>query len=314
LNNLEFLGANISISNNAILQRIRGFNKLESINVQVAFVSNPSLVSIGGFKNFKTLHGGITIFNNPLLTSLHGLKSIEAIHGTGSYYEVSLVIVNNDALKTLKDLSSLQTIDGTDPLYINISGNNALSNLDGFRSLTFIEVPAVEIIISDNSELTNIDGFSNVSHFRSIFQPAFITITDNPVLEACCSVLVLTSEDQPSIYTLSGNAPSCAYEEITRPGGPCIPEALHLSTADVSIYPNPSNGKFSIMLSGNYSGKYRLIVKDVTGTPFIESHFTKESVPLNTGFDMSALPRGLYMALIYRGETLVAKKRIMLED
>jgi hypothetical protein len=319
LDNLKFLKGNLNISRNAILKEITGFGKLQSINVQAAFTNNPMLTTLGGFENFKNMYGSIDIFDNPLLTSLSALNSLKIIRGRGLFLRAGITIFNNDALKTLNDLSSLQRITGPDPLVLNISENDALLNVDGLQSLTFIKVVGADINISNNALLTSIDGLSNVAHFEITFQPsAFVTVTNNPMLTVCCSLLNLTSEEKPSVFTTSGNGPSCTYAEVAEPGGPCLPEELQAASRaienEIAIYPNPGKGKFWLSFPGNTSGQFSVSIHNLSGNQKIKTQLTKGSAPLDFDLDLQNLPSGLYSVLVYEGGTLVTVKRIVVKD
>jgi len=83
--------------------------------------------------------------------------------------------ISGDDITSLAGLSGLTRVGGN---WLEISGNSALTNLDGLESLTTI---AGDLLINDNSALTNIDGLSSLSTVT--IDPVYkIEILRNPAL------------------------------------------------------------------------------------------------------------------------------------
>lgn len=66
------------------------------------------------------------------------------------------------------------------------------------------------------------------------------------------------------------------------------------NTADISIYPNPSNGKFSIDFAE--AGEYRIVITNIEGREIAQRNIN------GNRFESELLPKGLYLVSIKSGE------------
>jgi hypothetical protein len=72
---------------------------------------------------------------------------------------------------------------------------------------------------------------------------------------------------------------------------------------EITVYPNPSNGKFTIKCSK----PYRVYVKDITGRA-VNNITLQDQI---TNFDISGKPAGLYIITFELGDERVTKKLII---
>ncbi|MFZ1677610.1 MAG: T9SS type A sorting domain-containing protein [Saprospiraceae bacterium] len=79
-------------------------------------------------------------------------------------------------------------------------------------------------------------------------------------------------------------------------------------TNDISIYPNPSNGNFTLNLDSNISGDAKLMITDISGKVcFTRDIFLKPQ----TKVDASTLPSGLYFLSIRSGDKFYTGKIVV---
>jgi hypothetical protein len=91
---------------------------------------------------------------------------------------------------------------------------------------------------------------------------------------------------------------------VQNPNG--IAENKNLTT--ISVYPNPSNGKFQFELSGWESAKKsNLEIYNMLGEKIYQSEITNP----NSEIDLSNQKSGIYFMEIYCGETVLTKKIII---
>jgi len=72
--------------------------------------------------------------------------------------------------------------------------------------------------------------------------------------------------------------------------------------SNISLFPNPTNGRFSVRIPDNksVSESIRIEILNITGQKVLSSFVSRES----SDFDISDLPKGLYFAKIFDGETV----------
>lgn len=92
-------------------------------------------------------------------------------------------------------------------------------------------------------------------------------------------------------------------------------ECLGVETMDkasLRILPNPTNGKFSVEISGlSAKFKFRLTVADANGKRVIDEQFTSNSEVFKTMLDLSGQPKGIYLLKISAGTEMTTAKIVL---
>ncbi|MEC7231922.1 MAG: hypothetical protein VXW31_03185, partial [Planctomycetota bacterium] len=104
LDNLESIGANLEIADNAALETISTVNALESVGSSVILGGMDALTTIAGFNGIQTIGGTLSIDSNDNLTSITGFQSLKEV---GAF----LAIDDNEALSSITGFQSLETVD-----------------------------------------------------------------------------------------------------------------------------------------------------------------------------------------------------------
>jgi len=221
LNNLDFIGGDISIIDNAVLTNLTGLEGLTSIEGDFEIYGNDVLTSLTGLENLSSVEGNLNIgywneywlegIGNPSLTNLSALAQLTSTGG--------VFIHNNQLLASLNGLEGLTFIGGD----LTIGANEILSDLTGLQNITSI---AGDLCIGGdysfyvNSELTSLTGLENLT---SVGGAIIIKRT-----ESLSSLSGLENIDPISIDSLiicyNWSLSSCEVQNIcdylTNPDGP----------------------------------------------------------------------------------------------
>ena len=147
LSGLTTVGSYISISDNAALETVYGFENLTDVGWGIYVYDNPNLVSFSGFDALLQTGDNIDFWYNDSLVTVSGFGSL---HTAGW----SLEFGGNAALTSIPDFKSLQTINSS--LYI--LDNVSLPSITGFKALQYVDW---SFDIVGNTSLTNLSGFYN---------------------------------------------------------------------------------------------------------------------------------------------------------
>ena len=74
------------------------------------------------------------------------------------------------------------------------------------------------------------------------------------------------------------------------------------------VYPNPTNGKFTVIFKQNSHEKTNLIIYNLLGQEVLKRNFTSTQVTLNLP---QSSPQGIYFLVIRQGEKIETKKLIV---
>lgn len=188
LNNLTFIGGNLSIWGNGNLTSLTGLENLTSIGG--LSIAGTSLTSIAEFENITSIAGSlfigvfgpytVNVTGNNFLLSLTGLDNISSVGG-------DIFIIGNPGLSSLAGLESLTSVGGVFRIQFNygltsmtgleglssieggltIAGNNALTSLTGLENVTSIEgdlsIGYYDEIHIGNPALTSLTGLGNIT-------------------------------------------------------------------------------------------------------------------------------------------------------
>ena len=86
---------------------------------------------------------------------------------------------------------------------------------------------------------------------------------------------------------------------------------LPLKAQEIKLYPNPSNGQFTIDLDMRQSNIMTLSILDVSGKEVLNETFQNGTALLSKSFDMSGYPKGMYMVRVASESGLYTKRFII---
>ena len=128
--NLTNLGGGLLVNFNASLVSFSGFGALLATGANIDFWYNDSLVSVSGFESLQTAGWSLEFGGNPVLTSIPHFESLQTISS-------SLFILDNNSLPGITGFNALQYVDWS----FNIAGNLSLNNLCGFYNYSSANNP-----------------------------------------------------------------------------------------------------------------------------------------------------------------------------
>ena len=76
----------------------------------------------------------------------------------------------------------------------------------------------------------------------------------------------------------------------------------------VEIYPNPSNGNFSILINDYASSEFDITIIDLTGKIILQETYISKSGENELNIRLSDVSNGLYMLNIRKGDKNVTRK------
>jgi hypothetical protein len=176
LSNLTSVSSNIFIFNAPLLTHVDGLSSLTSAG-GISIINAFLLTHVDGLSNL-TSAARVTIGTTGI-TNVDGLSSLEKMV-KGRPYGDGLFLSGNSALTNIDGLINLTTIDGN----LSISSNSALTSIDGLKNLTSV---SSALRINDNSALTNVDGLINLT------TAGFLRINDNSALTNIDGLINLTT-------------------------------------------------------------------------------------------------------------------------
>jgi len=80
---------------------------------------------------------------------------------------------------------------------------------------------------------------------------------------------------------------------------------------EFSIYPNPSNGLFTVDIKPNAEEHYTLVIKDMLNKTVFEDKITTGSQHFVRQIDLSELPTGAYIVFLRNDTVHLARKRLI---
>ncbi len=142
--NLTEIGGRLYINNNPALVSTDGFPSLQSIGFGLGFTNNPSVIRIEGFNALTTASEGFQIYSYFIIRNNAGLVAIDGFNNMGSA-GYTFIIADNPRLV---DLSGLRTYQGS-PI-VEIENNDALLTLSGLSSFRYV---GYTLVLKNNSAL-----------------------------------------------------------------------------------------------------------------------------------------------------------------
>ena len=77
---------------------------------------------------------------------------------------------------------------------------------------------------------------------------------------------------------------------------------------DVAVYPNPSNGNFTVRFAGDAEGAVSIKVSDALGREVRSFRMAKQAGAFEETLDLNSLDNGVYMLQINDGKNKTVKR------
>jgi len=81
--------------------------------------------------------------------------------------------------------------------------------------------------------------------------------------------------------------------------------------SDIALYPNPSNGKYSVELNNVLKGNVKISVVDLQGKEVYQENLNNFNGYQKFSVDISQLPKGIYFMKLSNGENAATKRLIL---
>jgi len=201
LNQIEFVGGNLTILDNDSLTTLHGLHFISAVGGSVNISRNHNLIDLDGVQGVTTIGENLIIGSLFKLESLEGLHNLNSIAGfldvfscpkivnftgLGALNSLDAIVVNGcSELINFEGLGSLSTIDGA----VKITSNSNLENLSGFDDLISI---AGNLTIHSNASLLNLEGLNDLTTVGGS-----VSIKSNPTL--------VTLNALKNIFSIGGN-------------------------------------------------------------------------------------------------------------
>lgn len=161
----------------------------------LSITSNSSLTSLSGFRNSISSLSSTNISNNPVLEDLKGLLA------NGGKITGTVMISGNAALTSLEGLRFSEHIHR-----LVIEDNPLLTDISALKDTRAIDI-YLEII--NNDQLTNLNGLENLTSVGDPWSPLAnpdLSITDNKSLSDFCALTKLFQNEIPTDWRINSNA------------------------------------------------------------------------------------------------------------
>lgn len=261
---------------------ISGLSSLTEVQGHLAVANNLNLTTIFGLNQIAIVGGDFSIVNNNSLTNTGPLESFVTVGG-------GIIIEDNPQLTGLTGFSQIASIS----LDLRIINNDALQNLNDFSALQGFN----DLELSDNALLSDISIFENVFSIGNE-----VIIKDNPQLSMCSVSVICDHLSVGGNAIISNNAPNCnSPEQVTTICTVSVEDVL--SADEVVVYPNPSNGVFTI--SGLPQISNEISIYDALGKMIYMDKTDNNIV------NISEFSRGIYWLTIKMEDNYVYKKLLV---
>ena len=233
----------------------------------------PNVTSIGCFVNLNN-NAALQTINIPYLQSVQG----------GQFN-----IRNNPKLQTLSlstSASSFAFTGNGSSVDISNNGNSASGNLTmNLKKITTIR----GALVFNNNDNPGVSNFDNIFTGLTSLPTSWgkLTITNNDYLGTCCIAASVTVSGTGKRHIISGNTGNCA-DSITvynncgsfnKKGN--SPKGNFVT---MDVYPNPSNGNFSLDIISEQAGMVSYTITDMLGRQVLSQ---TQQVSSNTTLDIN---------------------------
>lgn len=316
LNNVATIGRYLQINNNNALTSLNSLNNLTGVGINAAVTgrylsigSNPNMTTLNGLNSLVSVGAQVDIANNGAMTTFGGLTNLSTINGY-------LSITNNSHLTNLSPLANITYIGGN----LTIASNVALTNCAAQGICDYLDNPTGSISISNNA--TGCNTVVQVQNACALL-PVELTVFEGRQVSDGILLNWQTDSEQDDDYfevehstngtrfealgTVAGNGTTQSvnrynFEDFKPSTGPNYYRLkqvdadgkynysniidVYLKTAEVEIYPNPTDGIVAVAGSDHL---LRARIFDGTGKFLWENVLTE-----SPSIDLSDRPEGIY--------------------
>jgi len=201
--NLKYIGGDVSIQENAVLQNFGNLNNLRTVEGNLTIIKNPVLENVNSLNALSNIGENFELLENPTFKNMDGLTALQTIGA-------SLEISKNNTLEQIDGLQNLTSIGNA----LDITQNDSLRNITGLASVTSI---GFYITVTGNCVLENIDGLIGLT-----MAPSWLSVGGHPLMQNLDGLrnltrvegdLSLSSNGQVQNFDMLGN--------LTSVGGSC---------------------------------------------------------------------------------------------
>ncbi len=126
------------------------------------------------------------------------------------------------------------------------------------------------------------------------------------------AAITVTPTGGMTSYTVTGTASGCSAKAVTIVSDTvCIGIEENSNIQDISVYPNPSNGDFTISVSNANFTNLSVTVINILGEVVYSNTFKNNSVNFNKQIDLNQLSNGVYYFRLSTGTDTKIKKLII---
>ncbi|MEO1626152.1 MAG: hypothetical protein AAFV25_13425, partial [Bacteroidota bacterium] len=176
LENLRYVGGNLDIQLNHLVEELDGLRNLQTIGGQLVISINGSLQSLDGLQGLQGSIGGISLLSNNSLESMAGLSGLDSI-------QHDLELNNNENLSQSNGLQGWEYVGGDvrveknnfaqldflDPMSY-IGGTLYIRNEDSLfvlNNANQLDTIGGALYLQENAHLQEVNGFNELRHIDS---------------------------------------------------------------------------------------------------------------------------------------------------
>ncbi len=256
---LKYVGEGLFVANNASLVSLFGLDSLSKVDYGVGISDNDRLKNLDGLERLDSVGSTFALRRNDSLLSISALLNLEFIGGT-------LHLMENKQIRNLQGLDSLKRIGG-----LLLRKNNVLNSLWALKGVKWI---SGELRIAENDSLASLKGLdsADLSSATDLF------IYDSPILQFCAVKSVCDYLASGKIAYILNNYPGCM--DTVEVSNSCATISLEENlTLNFDVYPNPTHGKFEVLVDQGFNPPYSLNLMDGTSKVIFkdeaEMHFSR---------------------------------------
>ncbi|MEM1321243.1 MAG: T9SS type A sorting domain-containing protein [Bacteroidota bacterium] len=141
-------------------------------------------------------------------------------------------------------------------------------------------------------------GVSGIGSFTG-FDPPVVQLTGSGVIEVCLKVILVTGEECLECFEVEYNCEGGLAERND-------PTINVLDGVGLKLYPNPSNGLFTLEMSN--AENVRVIITDLSGKTILVDQIQSNDGLIRQEFDLSQQPNGIYNITLDLGHKVLTQR------